>query len=77
MRSMTCKAEIRQLLIASGAIKVILDDATNQVIELDQKRPLRRFEGGRSCDTTIVRALSQLRRGHCFRAQAVFARYSI
>lgn len=31
MRSMTCKAEIRQLLIASGAIKVILDDATNQV----------------------------------------------
>lgn len=31
MRSMTCKAEVRQLLIASGAIKVILDDATNQV----------------------------------------------
>lgn len=31
LRSMTCKAEVRQLLIASGAIKVILDDATNQV----------------------------------------------
>eukprot|EP00752_Nemacystus_decipiens_P010361 g9231.t1 len=30
LRSMTCKAEVRQLLIASGAIKVILDDATNQ-----------------------------------------------
>ncbi|CAM9901915.1 unnamed protein product, partial [Ectocarpus sp. 12 AP-2014] len=30
MRSMTCKAEVRQLLVASGAIKVILDDATNQ-----------------------------------------------
>lgn len=32
MRSMTCKAEVRQLLVASGAIKVILDDATNQVL---------------------------------------------
>lgn len=37
MRSMTCKAEIRQLLIASGAIKVILDDATNQVIDFEKK----------------------------------------
>ena len=39
MRSMTCKAEIRQLLIASGAIKVILDDATNQVILILRRRP--------------------------------------
>lgn len=31
LRSMTCKACVRELLIASGAIKVILDDATNQV----------------------------------------------
>lgn len=31
LRSMTCKAEVRELLIASGAIKVILDDAQNQV----------------------------------------------
>ncbi|CAM9093459.1 unnamed protein product, partial [Hapterophycus canaliculatus] len=30
MRSMTCKADVRQLLIVSGAIKVILDDATSQ-----------------------------------------------
>lgn len=33
MRSMTCKKDVRQLLIASGAIKVILDDAKNQVIQ--------------------------------------------
>ena len=31
MRSMTCKAEIRQFLIASGTIEVILDDTKNQV----------------------------------------------
>lgn len=28
---MTCKAEVRELLIVSGAITVILDDAQNQV----------------------------------------------
>lgn len=38
MRSMTCKAEVRQLLIASGAIKVILDDATNQVWRKNERR---------------------------------------
>lgn len=42
MRSMTCKAEIRQLLIASGAIKVILDDATNQVIDFEKSCPPQR-----------------------------------
>lgn len=31
LRSMTCKAEVRELLIVSGAITVILDDAQNQV----------------------------------------------
>lgn len=34
MRSMTCKADVRQLLIASGAIKVILDDTRIQVQEV-------------------------------------------
>lgn len=31
LRSMTCKAEVRELLVVSGAITVILDDAQNQV----------------------------------------------